>query len=58
MIPEPVIPIPLGLILILITIPGFSKIHDSDSNKPGFDSDSDSGDLIPIPESYTTLIFS
>ena len=25
-------PIPLGLIPILIPIPGFTKIHDSDSN--------------------------
>ena len=47
MIPGPVIPIPIpipqGLFPVLIPIPGFSKIHDSDSNKPGFDSNSDSG---------------
>ena len=45
MIPGPVIsiPIPQGLFPILIPIPGFSKIQDSDLNKPGFDSKSDSG---------------
>ena len=32
MIPGPVIPIPIPQGLILIPIPGFSKIHDSDSN--------------------------
>ena len=37
----------IGLIPILIPTPGFTKIHDSDSNsdsnKPGFNSDSYSG---------------
>ena len=34
MIPIPTL-IPLGLIPILIPIPGFTKIHDSDSNSSG-----------------------